>query len=389
VDPRLIKQAVDQQPSLPGNTSQAEPRLASYFRAMMKQAATDLHIRAGHAPCIRVRTEVVPTQAQPLSAEDIRQLAYELMTPRQQEVFEEIGNTDVAYELAGSDRFRVNIYRQRGNVAMAVRRVLRDIPDFEALRLPPVLAEIAREPHGLILLSGGSGSGKSTTIASMIDHVNKTRACHILTIEDPIEYLFEDKRAIISQREIGIDCDSFPTALKYLMREDPDVVLIGEMRDHETFMAALQAAETGHLVFGTVHASSASQTVGRILDLVGAENRDVYRLSLAYNLRAIICQSLLPSVAKGVDRVPALEILRTTPSVRQLIEEHRELELPDVIRASQGEGMQTLTKSLVDLIDSDMIDPQAAYKAAPNAEELKMHLKGITASQTGLISRGG
>jgi twitching motility protein PilT len=365
-----------------------EPRLARYFRAMIKHNASDLHLHPGKVPCFRVRTSIVQSKAQPLAAEELHELAYELLNGKQRLFYEEYGSIDVAFELENSDRFRVDIYRQRGHTALAVRRVLREIPTFADLALPPILGEMAREQHGLILLSGGSGSGKSTTIAAMIEHVNRTRPCHIVTLEDPIEYLFEDKKAIVSQREIGIDCDNFETGLKYLMREDPDVVLIGEMRDHETFTAALQAAETGHLVFGTVHASSASQTIGRVLDLVGSENRTLFRQSLAYNLRGIICQILLPSVAEGVDRVPALEILRTNASVRQLIEENRELELPDVIRAGGQAGMQTFTSSLIDLIDRDMIDPRIAYEVAPNAEELKMHMKGISANQGGLLGRG-
>ena len=388
MEPQPLHQPIDELAEVNSYSSTSEPGLTRYFHAMIKHNASDLHLLPGKAPCFRIRTEIKPSKANPLSAEELHKLSYELLSEKQQRFLEEHGSIDVAYELENSDRFRVNIYRQRGGLALAVRRVMREIPSFSDLRLPSVLADVSHEPNGLILLSGGSGSGKSTTIAAMIDHINRTRACHIVTLEDPIEYLFEDKKAIVSQREIGIDCDSFETALKYLMREDPDVVLIGEMRDHETFTAALQAAETGHLVFGTVHASSAGQTVGRVLDLFTAENREVFRQSLAYNLRAIICQVLLPSVAEGVDRVPALEILRTNASVRQLIEEKRDSELSDVIRANSDAGMQTFTRSLIDLIDQDMIDPRTAYEVAPNAEELKMHMKGITSNQGGLLGKG-
>ncbi|HAU37288.1 MAG TPA: hypothetical protein DCX07_06175 [Phycisphaerales bacterium] len=247
--------------------------------------------------------------------------------------------------------------------------------------------EQIHKPFGMVLVTGPTGSGKSTTLASMIDLINSERQEHIMTIEDPIEYLYDDKKALINQREIGIDVESFESALKYLMREDPDVVLIGEMRDRETFQAALQASETGHLVFGTVHASTAAQTIGRVLDLFDPGSRDLVRQSLAFNLRAIICQKLLPAIREGVDRVPAVEILRSTPSVRQLLEERRDPELSDLIRASERDGMQSFTTSLLQLIESDFVDPKVAYEAAPNVDELKMLLKGISASRPGLMGR--
>jgi len=307
------------------------------------------------------------------------------MTAKQQEYFAEHGSLDLAYEILGGDRFRINIYRQRGNVSVAVRRVTREIPNFAELHLPPSVEAIADEHQGLVLLSGPTGCGKSTTIAAMLEHINKNRPCHVVTIEDPIEYLYEDKKALIDQREIGIDVESFDAALKYLMREDPDVVLIGEMRDHETFQAALQASETGHLVFGTIHASNASQTVGRILDLFPPDARDRVRQSLADNIRAIICQKLLPCIAKGIDRIPAVEILLHNPSVSQLIEEGRESELPEIIRSHEVDGMLTFTKSLLQRIEDDLVDPKVAYEVAPNVDELKMLLKGISSSRSGLL----
>jgi twitching motility protein PilT len=363
--------------------------LEKYFHAMIKAGASDLHLKSNSVPHIRTKAVLHPTQVGPLSAGDIAQMAYELMTDKQARLFEETGNVDVAYELANSDRFRVNVYRQRGNIAIAVRRVAREIPTFEELHLPPIVRKIAEQQHGLVLISGASGSGKSTTIAAMLEHMNKTRPCHILTIEDPIEYLFEDKKAFVSQREVGIDVDSYERALKYLMRADPDLVLIGEMRDHETFTAALQASETGHLVLGTVHASTAPQTVGRVLDLVGAESRALFRQSLSFNLQAVVCQMLLPSVADNLDRVPAVEVLINSPTVRQLIQEGRESELGDLIRVSQPDGMQSFTQSLMELIEKDYIDPQIAYEVAPNPDELRMVVRGITSEQPGLISREG
>ena len=363
------------------------PKLERFFRAMAKLGASDLHIRSGAAPHLRINTLIRPTKSEPVPTEEIEAMALELMTDKQKAFFTEHGSIDVAYEQPGGDRFRVNIYRQRGSVAMAIRRVTREIPGFQELHLPAILEKIADAYQGLVLVSGPTGSGKSTTIAAMLEFINKRRQCHIVTVEDPIEFLYEDKKALVSQREIGIDVESFESALKYLMRQDPDVVLIGEMRDRDTFQAALQASETGHLVFGTVHASGAAQTLGRVLDLFPPESRELVRQSLAFNLRAIICQKLLPGIAQGVDRVPAVEIMFNSPSIRQLIHEGRDSELNDVIRASEQEGMRTFTRSLLELIEKEMVDPKVAYEQAPNVDELKMLLKGISAGRAGLLGR--
>ncbi len=374
----------DKQP-LDDHAGKAPSKLARYFEAMLKLSASDLHLKAGAVPHFRTRQAMRRATSPPLTNAELDSMVNELMNPTQRAFFAEHGAIDLAYELEGSDRFRVNIYRQRGQLSLAVRRVTRDIPDFDALHLPKVLNRIAEENQGLVLLSGPTGCGKSTTIASMIEQINRTRACHIVTIEDPIEYLYEDKKALVSQREIGIDVEDFPTALRFLMRQDPDVVLIGEMRDRETFEAALQASETGHLVLGTVHASSAPQTIERILTLFGAEREELIRQSLAFNLKAIVCQKLLPCLLEGIDRVPAVEVLLAGPSTRQLIEEKREAELIDLIRASRGDGMQSFTESLLELIEKDMVDPHVAYEVAPNVDELKMLMKGISSGQSGLI----
>lgn len=362
-------------------------RLEPFLRGMVRAGASDLHFKAGLPPHIRIKSVLSPSRGEPISAKEIDAVVRELLTPKQHAFFEENGSLDVAYEIEGSDRFRINIFRQRGHTGIAIRRVTREIPTFEDLHLPPVMSQIAENSDGLVLLSGATGSGKSTTLAAMLEQINRTRPCHIVTIEDPIEYIFEGKKALINQREIGLDVPSFESALKYLMREDPDVVLIGEMRDRETFTAALQASETGHLVFGTVHASSAAQTVGRILDLFDAESRDLIRQSMAFNLRAIVCQKLLPSIAKDTKLVPAVEVLLTNPSVRQLLAESREAELGDVIRNHQREGMKSFTQSLLELVQSAQVDPKVAYEAAPSADELKMLLKGISAGRSGLLGR--
>jgi twitching motility protein PilT len=371
-------------------TSAFEPHglgLEKYFRAMTRLSASDLHIRPGAVPHLRINTVIRPAKSEPIQAEEIEAMAMELMTPKQKAYFSESGSIDVAYEQPGADRFRINIYRQRGLVSLAVRRVTRIIPDFASLHLPLILERIADMHEGLVLVSGPTGSGKSTTIAAMLEYVNKKRPCHIVTIEDPIEFLYEDKKALVSQREIGIDVESFESALKYLMREDPDVVLIGELRDQDTFRAALQASETGHLVFGTVHASSAAQTLSRVLELFPPESRGLVRQSLGFNLKAIICQKLLPSIAEGVFRIPALEIMLSNPSIRQLIHEERDNEMPDVIRACESEGMRSFTRGLLELIEKELVDPRVAYENAPNPEELKMLLKGISTGRSGLLGR--
>lgn len=361
--------------------------IEKYFRAMAKAGASDLHIKPGSPPHVRVKLQIRPTAGDPLTEDETATMAYELMSDLQRALFEQHGSVDVAHDLPDGDRFRVNVFRQRGSVCMAIRRVTKEIPSFEALHLPDVVAQIANEHQGLVLLSGPAGGGKSTTIAAMIESINRSRPCHIITIEDPIEYLFEDKKALVSQREIGIDVATFELAMKYLLREDPDVVLIGEMRDRDTFQSALRAAETGHLVFGTVHAASAAQTVGRILHLFPADTRSAYRQILAMNLRAVVCQMLIPSVCEEFDRVPAVEVLQTNPTVRQLIREERDDELDDVIRANEPGKMLSFTRSLLGLIEKNYIDPKVAYEIAPNAEKLKMLIKGIDIGQTGLASR--
>jgi len=270
-------------------------------------------------------------------------------------------------------------------VSLVARRVDSSVPSFESLYLPPVIEKIAEAKEGLVLVVGPTGCGKTTTIASMLDHIARTRPCHIVTIEDPIEYLYKDSKAIVSQREIGLDVPSFDVALTYLMRQDPDVVLVGEMRDAKTVTAGMRAAETGHMVFGTLHSSNASQAIHRLLDLFPQEERELTRQALAVALRGVISQVLVPSIKKEVDRVPAVEILLANPTVKKFISEGREGDLPGVIRASQRDGMQYLTDHLCQLIMDGIIDPKEAFKYATNTEELKMAMKGIKTSTEGLM----
>ncbi|MCP4376953.1 MAG: PilT/PilU family type 4a pilus ATPase [bacterium] len=370
----------------PENPDSIKPRptLARYFEALVKAKASDLHLKPSHAPHVRIDGTMRKAPGGELSSADIFAMVDELMTDKQRAIFTELGNVDLAYELPGSDRFRINVFLQRGEVALAVRRVTRDIPDFESLNLPAIMKTISAEQRGLVLLSGPTGSGKSTTIASMLQYINQTRSCHIVTLEDPIEYLYEGDKALISQREIGIDVLDFSTALKYVLREDPDVVLIGELRDLDTFSAALQVAETGHLVLGTVHASRASQTIGRMIDLFPANARERARQSLAFNLRTVICQKLLPSIHEGINMVPACEVLIADQQVRKCLAEGRDADLENILVSHELEGMQNFSQSLYNLIESGLIEPSVAYEAAPNPDELQMMLKGITTKRVGL-----
>jgi len=352
---------------------------------VVKLEGSDLHLKAGAKPRIRVGGAIKVVASDPLTNEQIEEMIFAIMNPKMKEHYGREGAADFAYDVRGEDRFRVNVFRQKGMTSVAARRVTRSIPTVEQLHLPPHLLKLSEFHQGLILLSGITGSGKSTTIAAMIEHINQTRPCHIVTIEDPIEYLFDDKKAFINQREIGIDVNNFHDALKYLMREDPDVVIIGEMRDKETFSAALTAAETGHLVFGTIHSSTTAQTITRLLDLFSTEERNLIRQSLVFNLKAIITQKLLPSILDGTARVPAVEIMISNPSIRKLIEESRETEITDVIRGCYGDGMQDFTEALRLLVEEEWIEVETAYEVAPNPEELKMRLRGISASRGGIL----
>ncbi len=362
-----------------------EPRVHRYLRYVSKLKATDLHFKSGARVHIRLKGDLKPVNEPPLSAQDVEDIWFEIMSEHHRRQLAERGASDFAYQLGDGDRFRINIFRQRGTLSVACRRVNAEILDFRQLHLPESMYRITEFYQGLVLLAGITGSGKSTTIAAALDYINQTRACHIVTIEDPIEYLFRDKKALINQREVGVDVINFQDALKYLMREDPDVVLVGEMRDEETFMAALNAAETGHLVFGTIHASGAAQTIGRVLDLIPEGSRDLVRQTLVFNLQAIICQKLLPSIKPGVPRVPAVEIMFANPTIRKLIDEKRDDEIPKVIRSCQAEGMLDMNECLKRLVEEEFIAVEEAYEASPNPQELKMRLKGISSGGTSSI----
>ena len=376
----VAEQPIDDRTSL-----DHDPELNKFFRAAIKTRASDLHLKSGQPPKLRIYGQLKNTTGEVMSEKRIEQLVFEILSPAQKEFFLKNGTVDFAYEIGEEDRFRINVFRQRGMISLAARRVSAYVPAFEELHLPGILEKIADGNQGFVLVVGPTGCGKTTTIASMIDHINSTRSCHIVTVEDPIEYLFKDKKAIVSQREVGIDTQDFEQALTYLMRQDPDIVFIGEMRDARTVTAGMRAAETGHLVFGTMHSANASQAVHRLLDLFPPNERDLTRQTLSLTVKAIISQMLLPCLKEGIDRIPAVEILLANPSVRKLISEGRETDLPSVIRACQEEGMLDLTDNLCNLVKNGSIDPKEAYKYAPSAEELKMALKGIRTTAEGIL----
>lgn len=375
-----VKQPIDDRTSF-----EQEPALNKFFKAAIKTRASDLHLKVGQPAKLRVFGNLKNTTGETLTEKRMEELVFEILSPAQKEFFMEHGTIDFAHEVDGSHRFRTNIFRQRGMISLAARRVNTEIPPFEDLNLPPVLEKICENRQGLVLVVGPTGCGKTTTIASMINYINRTRSCHIITIEDPIEYLFYDNKAIVSQREIGIDTKDFDEALVYLMRQDPDVVFVGEMRDARTVIAGMRASETGHLVFGTMHSANASQAIHRLLDLFPQTERDLIRQTLSLGLKAIVSQVLIPSIKEDIDRVPAVEILIVNASARKLISEDRESDLPNIIRTSQEEGMQDLTYHLCELVNNGVIDPKDAYKYAPNIEELKMALKGIRTSASGIL----
>ena len=351
------------------------------FRKMLKATihfeASDLHIKAGTKPRIRVRGVLRSIDAEVNNEELCYQIAKDILDEDQYRHFQKHGQIDLAYDYNEDNRFRVNMFMARGKPSLACRLITSGIMTFEQLHLAPILGDVAMSANGLILFAGVTGSGKSTSIAAMLNYVNERKRCHIVTIEDPIEYIFKDEKATINQREVGIDCLSFNEALRALVREDPDVVLIGEMRDNETFEAAIRAAETGHLVLGTIHASSAWQTFGRIYDLFPESERPQIRKLLAYNLRAIVYQKLLPTLHDDTPRIPALEILLGTPIVTKYILEAREGELLDVIIKSHEEGMCDLNTALLRLVEAEWISLKTALDATPKPEDLKMKIKGI------------
>jgi len=384
------KNAVESPVELRRFTRQGELEIDKLFRALVKFDGNDLHLKVGSPPIIRVDGLLRPLNRGPIDDEEMARLILPLLNhdPHRMKVFETDGGCDFAYALQIDDkrwRFRVNVLQQKGSLGLVALRVNNWIPNFKSLYLPDGLEKLCQFSQGMILLAGVTGCGKSTTIASMLDWVNHNYRRHILTLEDPIEFTFTENKCLINQREIGNDVKDFMIGMKHAVREDPDVILVGEMRDQETFETALQAAETGHLVFGTVHSSTAPSTIGRILDLFPEGQHSAIRSAMVFNMKAIVVQKLLPSIKPGVKRVPAVEIMTFNPIVRKLILECQDEKLVDAIRLGKEEGMQDFTMSLKALFDAQLIDRSTALEAAPNAEALKMALKGIEVRDSAMM----
>ena len=352
------------------NMSEYNIQLQELLRLTLEQQASDLHVSAGHPPVLRMDGRLIPLVKQKkLLPDNTRGLAFSLMNKEQQRRFLREKEVDFSYNFQEEARFRVNVFLQTGNVSIAMRLIPAQIKTIKELNLPPVLYEFTRPSQGFVLVTGPSRHGKSTTLAALIDEINHQRACHIVTIEDPIEYVFKDDRAIIDQREVYQDCLSFARALRSTFRQDPDVIMVGEMRDPETISIAINAAETGHLVFATLHTNSASQTIHRIVNSFPAEQQNQIRAQLSTSLLGVISQRLIPRVKGGL--IPACEVMISTPAVANLIRESKAHELPMVIETSAEKGMFSLNKSLADLVRAREISLKNALLYSLNPVELR------------------
>lgn len=356
-------------------TPRDEVHMDELLRLTARMAASDIHLKAGSPPVLRIRGELVPQpQYRSLTADDTQRLYEQVTNPVQRERFEREPELDLSYELAGVARYRVNVARQRSTITIVARRLSVAIPSIDDLRLPSVCKELVMKPRGLVLVTGPTGSGKSTTLASMIDHLNERVNRRIITCEDPIEYVFADKRCFVTQRELGEDTPTFASALKHALRQDPDVILVGEMRDTETISAALTAAETGHLVLSTLHTNSAALTVDRIIDVFPPHQQQQVRTVLSNILEGVLSQTLLPT-ADGQGRVAAIEVMIASPAVRNLIREAKTHQIPGVIETSQRLGMKTLDQALIELFRHGLVALDEVLSRAANPEHIRSLLQ--------------
>jgi twitching motility protein PilT len=349
----------------------AQLTLHQLLKTMVERGGSDLHITTNSAPQIRVDGKLAPLDLSPLSASETKQLAYSVLTDAQKHRFEENLELDFSFGIKGLARFRANIFNQRGAVGAVYRQIPYEILGFKELGLPAVVEEICNKPRGLVLVTGPTGSGKSTTLAAMIDKINRERHEHIITIEDPVEFLHSHKSCVVNQRELHADTHSFGNALRSALRQDPDVVLIGEMRDLETVESALRIAETGHLTFATLHTNSAAQTINRIIDVFPAHQQSQIRAQLSFVLEGILCQALLPR-ANGKGRVMAMEILVPNAAIRNLIREDKVHQIYSTMQTGQSKyGMQTFNQSLASLYFRKLITLQMALSRSSNPDELQ------------------
>ncbi len=347
---------------------QTEVQVEDLLRIMVEKGASDLHLKAGSPPMLRIDGELIPAGYEMLTADALRRMAESILSDQQKAEFVAEKELDLAYSVPGLSRFRVNIYLQRGTWGAAIRVIPSRPFTIDELKLPPILKDFSVKPRGLILVTGPTGSGKSTTLAAMINHINENRRSHIVTIEDPIEFLHKDKLCLISQREVGEDTHSFSAALTRILRQDPDVVLIGEMRDLETIAVAITAAETGHLVLATLHTSGAATTIDRVVDVFPPHQQQQIRMQLSVTLEGILSQSLLQK-SKGSGRVLAMEILAITPAVRNIIREGKTHQIPNLIQAGSQYGMISLDQSLKNLYQQGLITYEEALSKCTNPDD--------------------
>ncbi len=351
-----------------GTTRGTNLDIIELLKLTFERGASDLHLTVGIPPTLRIDGELTPTEYDPLTPADTHRLMYSLMDGRRQKIFEEENELDFSFSLSGYGRFRINVFKQRGNVASALRTIPTKILGVEELGLPPILLEFCKQPRGLFLVTGPTGHGKSTTLAAMIDYINGTRRQHIITIEDPIEYAHTHKSCIVNQREVFADTHSFAEALKRALREDPDVILVGEMRDFETISTAITAAETGHIVFATLHTNSAAEAIDRIIDVFPPHQQPQVRIQLANSLIGIATQQLLVRMG-GKGRVPAVEVLVATPAIRNLIREGKTFQIFSAMQTGARYGMQTMDQALKDLYERRLISYEDALNRCHDREE--------------------
>lgn len=357
---------------------------------MKELNASDLHLKTGVPPVYRIAGELRRTHLPAFNVlgGEIEKLMEPLIPQKRKGDYDRRGGVDFAYMLPDGDRFRINVMHAAGHMHAAIRRVKAEIPSFEELHLPPIYRKLAMETfEGLIIVCGVTGCGKSTTMAAMIDHINSTQAVNIISIEDPIEYAFHPKMGIVSQREIGLDLETFADGLRAAVRQDPDVIFVGEMRDRETVLAALQAAETGHLVFGTLHTADTMQSLTRLLEFFPQDQHGFIRSSLANSLRAVLAQRLLPSIDEKISRIPATEVLLGEPIVKEKIREGADTDLPEIVASNREVGMRNYTHSLMELVENGYVYTDVAMEFAPNREALTSALHGIKTSAQTMIHR--
>ncbi len=349
-------------------------QIDAFFKLMNDQGASDLHLVSGQQPVLRIRGELERVKFRELETDSLKSMLYEIAPEDKVKVFEETGDVDFAYEIPGLARYRANFFMQKNGVAAVFREIPSTVLTCDQLGLPPVVRKLASLPRGLVLVTGPTGSGKSTTLAAIIDEANKTRKDHILTIEDPIEFVHKSEKAIVNHREVGLHTKSFSSALRGALREDPDVILVGEMRDLETIALAVEAASTGHLVFGTLHTSSAAKTVDRVIEVFPVSQQEQMRNTLSDGLRAVIAQNLFKRVDKK-GRCAALEIMIATPAVRNLIREAKTFQIPSMIQTGKKYGMQTLDDAITIFLQKKMISPEEAYAKAIDKNKFVGFLK--------------